>query len=143
MLTEEAIVDAVKKMLTGRVNDLLEEMPYPIPAIEFSGYRGAETICPLVVLSSCERTEKERLIYLDAYSMMIAFTLPESRESELYSYTYAAAVKKAVLENPTLGGVLDRAVIARCKYTQPKKENCGEGAGAEVLLRLTIEEMRV
>jgi len=71
LLIEEAILDAVKSLLSGRVNELLSEHRCSIPAIEFSTYEGAECVCPSVVLSLCERTEKERLIYLDAYSLAL------------------------------------------------------------------------
>jgi hypothetical protein len=40
---EEKILNSVKKLLTGRVNELLGETEYPIPPVEFGNYRGGST----------------------------------------------------------------------------------------------------
>jgi hypothetical protein len=83
--------------------------------------------------------EKERIIILDAYSLSITFSLPETPESELFCYAYSAAVCKALQENPTLGGVADRAVMIAKKYIPPKKINCGQGWELVLTLRITVE----
>ena len=136
---ETRIIAAVRKLLTGKVNDLLGVMEYPVPLIEFTDYKGGSVVSPDISFSSCEKTEKERIIRLDAYSMSITFTLPETSESELYCYAYSGAVGRAFYDDPTLGGVVDRAVITGKKYVQPKRANCGEGWELIVSLRLTIE----
>jgi hypothetical protein len=111
-----------------------------IPLFEISDFQGGAAVVPVIALSGCERTEKERVIKLDAYSMAIAFTLPETPESELHCYAYAAAVCKALGENPTLGGVVDRAVVTWKKYVQPKKPHCGENWEVVITLRVTVEK---
>ena len=136
---EMRILGAVRKMLTVRVNEILGQEEFSIPFIEFGEYTGNSTVSPVITLSTCERTEKERIIQLDAYSLMIAFSLPENPDSELHCYTYAAAVCKALVENPSLGGIVDRAVISGRKYQPPKKPGCGEGWGQVLTLRLTVE----
>jgi len=138
---EQRIIEAVRKLLTVRVNEILGDWEFLIPVIEFSNFANRHTVAPTVSLVSCERTEKERIIRLDAYSLSISFTLPETQETELYCYGYAAAVCKAIGENPTLGGVADRAVVSGKKYSQPKKPGCGEDWEMVITLRVTVEEL--
>ena len=137
---EQQIIDAVRKVLIGRVNELLSESEYQIPLIEFGSYQGGNSIVPGITLSTCERTEKERIVRLDSYSLTITFSLTETPESELYCYAYAGALSRAVYDDPTLGGVVDRAVVAGKKYVQPKKPYCGENWEVTINLRVTIEE---
>jgi hypothetical protein len=40
LFVEEAIMAAVKRLLSGRVNEILGEAEYPIPPVEFGNYRG-------------------------------------------------------------------------------------------------------
>jgi len=138
---EQRIIEAIRGLLKGRVNEILSEWEFLIPVVEFSNFANRHTVVPAVSLVSCERTEKERIIRLDAYSLSISFTLPETQETELYCYGYAAAVCKAIGENPTLGGVVDRAVISGKKYSQPKKPGCGEDWETVIALRITVEGM--
>jgi hypothetical protein len=56
----------------------------------------------VIALSTCERSEKERIIRLDAYTLAIAFTVPEHPDGERNCYAYAGAVAAALGENPTL-----------------------------------------
>jgi len=138
---ESRIIAAVQELLTGRVNGILSGFEYSIPVIEFGGWQGASSVVPVISLTACERSEKERIILLEAYSLTIAFSLPEMPESELYCYAYAGALSRAVYDDPTLGGVVDRAIVTGKKYLQPKKVNCGEGWGLIITLRLTLEGM--
>jgi hypothetical protein len=140
---EQQIIDAVKKLLTERVNELLGELQYNIPPVEFGNYTGSTVVVPVISLTSCERTEKERIILQDAYSLTITFILPETQESELYCYTYSNAFDKAVSEDTTLGGVADRAVITTKKYAPPKKADCGQGWELNITVRVTVEGMKV
>ena len=140
-LIEARIIEAVRKLLAGRVNELLGESEYQIPLIEFGNYQGGNSITPGITLSTCERTEKERIVRLDSYLMTITFSLSETPESELYCYAYAGAVGRAVFDDPTLDGVLDRVVIVGKKYVSPKKPHCGESWEVVISLRLTIEGM--
>ncbi len=138
---EQQILEAVRMMLSGRVNEILSKWEFLIPVVEFSSFANRHTVAPVITLVSCERTEKERIIRLDAYSLSISFTLPETQETELYCYGYAAAVCKAIGENPTLGGIVDRAVVSGKKYSQPKKPGCGEDWEMVIALRVTVEEI--
>jgi hypothetical protein len=140
MFVEENILNAVKKLLAGRVNELLGEMEYPIPTVEFgpSGYGGSSVVVPVVSLSTCERSEKERIIRLDAYTLTVTFTVPEWPEGERNCYAYAASVATALKENPTLGGAADRAELTGKKYTAPKQSGIGGEWTVVLTLRVTI-----
>jgi hypothetical protein len=138
---EQRIITAVRKLLTGRVNEILANWKFLIPVIEFGNIGGGYATAPVITLSSCERTEKERIIRLDAYSLTISFSLQEHPDGELYCYGYAHAAGKALGEDVTLGGVADRAVISGTKYVPPKKANCGVGWGVVISLRVTVETM--
>ena len=138
---EQQIIEAIRGLLAGRVNEILRDWEYLIPIIEFGAIGCGYATSPVISISSCERTEKERIIKLDAYSVSITFTLQEHPDGELYCYGYATAFTKALGENPTLGGIADRAVVTGKKYVQPKKPNCGEGWGMVITLRVTVEGM--
>jgi hypothetical protein len=141
LFVEEAIIGAVKRLLSGRVNELLGETEYPIPIIEFAKYRGGSTVVPVISLSTCERSEKERIVRLDAYSLTITFTVPEYPEGERNCYAYASSVATALGENPTLGGIVDRAVLAGKKYAPPKQSGTGGDWEVVLTLRVTVEGM--
>jgi len=134
---EQRIIDAIKKLLTGRVNEIFSNWDLIIHIIEFGSFKSKYVVAPVVSLSSCERTEKERIISQDAYTASITFTLQENEDGELYCYGYAYAFEKALKENVTLGGIADRAVITDKKYFQPKKVKCGEGWGLVINMRIT------
>jgi hypothetical protein len=139
LFIEEKLLNSVKKLLSGRVNELLGETEYPIPPVEFGAYLGGSAVVPVVALSTCERSEKERIIRLDAYTLTIAFTVPESPDGERNCYAYAGAVATALGENPTLSGVADRAVLAGKKYVPPKHSGTGGNWEAVLTLRLTVQ----
>jgi len=136
---ETRIIEAIKKILTGRVNEILQNDEFDVPVIEYGNYAGGNAVSPSVVLAFCESSEKERLIKQDTYSLIITFELPETIESELQCYAYCAAICKALKENPTLGGIADRAVITGEKFVPPKKPLCGQGWGVVISLRITVE----
>jgi len=136
---EHQIISVAREIFTERVNEMLCDMRFPVPPVEFADYFGGSAVVPAVVLSSCERTEKERITLLDAYSLTVTFTLPETPESELQCYAYSGAISRAIYDNPTLCGVADRAVITGKKYLSPKKPNCGEGWQLVISLRVTVE----
>ena len=136
---EQQIIEAVKRLLDGRVNEIFSDWELLIPVVEFSKFQNKFVVSPVVSLSGGERTEKERLIKIDAYTVSINFTLQEHEDGELYCYGYAYAFEKALKENVTLGGIADRAVITGKKYVSPKKPNCGEGWGLVISMRITID----
>jgi hypothetical protein len=140
---EESIVGAVKRLLSGRVNELLGETEYPIPPVEFGTYRGGSAVAPTIILSACEQTEKERIIRLDVYSLTIAFAVPEHPAGERNCYAYAGAVATALGNDPTLGGTVGRAELTGKKYIPPKQGGTGGEWGTSLTLRITIEETSV
>jgi hypothetical protein len=141
LFIEEIIINSFKSLLTGRVNELLEGTEYPIPPIEFSNYRGGSVVVPTIALSACERSEKERIIRLDAYTLTITFAVPEHPTGERNCYAYASMVATVLLENPTLGGAVSRAALAGKKYAPPKHPGTGEGWEVEQKIRVLVEEM--
>jgi hypothetical protein len=139
LFIEEILLNSVKKLLSGRVNALLAETEYPIPPIEFGTYRGGSAVAPVISLSTCERTEKERIARLDAYSLTITFTVPEHPAGDRNCYAYAASVATALKENPTLGGAVDRAELTGKKYSLPKCAGTGADWGITLTVRITTE----
>jgi hypothetical protein len=139
LFIEENIINSIGKMLSGRVNELLGEMEYPVPPIELGDYRGGSVAVPVVALSGCERSEKERIVRLDAYSLTISFNLPETPGNEVCGYAYAAAVDRALAEDPTLGGVASRAGMTGKKHVPPKHPGTGEGWETILTLRVSVE----
>ena len=113
---EARIIGAVRGLLSGAVNERLKELKFEVPLVEFGNYGDGHTISPVVTLASCEQTEKERVIRQDVYSLTITFSVQESEDSELYCYAYSAALGRAFYDDPTLGGIVDRAVITGKKY---------------------------
>jgi hypothetical protein len=140
LFIEENIINSLKSLLAGRVNELLGETEYPIPPIEFGSYRGGSFVASVIALSTCERTEKERIIRLDAYTLTIAFTVPEHPAGDRNCYAYAASVATALKENPTLGGAASRVELTGKKYTPPKQSGTGGDWELILTLRITIEE---
>ena len=144
LFIEENIINSVRKLLSGRVNALLGETEYPIPPVEFGNYRGGSAVVgacsPVISLSTCERTEKERAVRLDVYTLTITFTVPEWPGGERNCYAYASSVATALKENPTLGGVVDhRAELTGKKYIPPKQSGTGGEWTIILTLRITVE----
>jgi hypothetical protein len=141
---EEILLNSVKKLLSGRVNELLGETEYPILPIEFTKYRGGSTVVgacsPVITLSTCERSEKERIVLLDAYTLTITFSVPEHPDGERNCYAYAGAVAAALGEDPTLDGVASRAVLTGKKYSPPKCVGMGAEWGVILTVRVVVEE---
>ena len=63
---ESRIIGAVRGVLTGRVNEILGKAEYFIPLVEFGDYVPSNAVAPVIMLSSCEMSEKERIIRIDA-----------------------------------------------------------------------------
>ena len=141
LFIEKAITGAVEKLLSGRVNEIFGNWEIVVPIIEFGNIGGMYAVAPTITLSGCERTEKERIIRQDAYSLNITFTLQEHEDGELYCYGYSSAFCKALGEDVTLGGIANSAVITSKKYVPPKKPYNGEGWGLVLTLRVTVENL--
>jgi hypothetical protein len=136
---ETKIISAVRNLLTVRVNEIFSDWEIVVPIIEFGNIGSRYALSPVITLSSCEQSEKERIIRLDADSMQITLSLREHEDGELYCYGYAYAFAKALGEDITLGGIVDKAVITGKKYVPPKKANCGEGWELIITMRITVE----
>ena len=118
----------------------MREDSLDVPIIEFCGNGCGYGAVPVVALHSCERTEKEWIIRLAAYTVTVTFALPESFETEEQCYCYCAAICRAIKEQPTLSGVVDRTQVLGEKYTPPKTQGCGESWCVSITLRVTLEE---
>jgi len=136
---EQRIINAVKKLLSGKFNDYLRLLDFQIPFVEFGIFRGVNVVAPLISISSCEQTEKERIVKQDIYSLTVAFPVLDCVESELFCFAYADAFYKALGDDVTLGGVVDRAVVTAKKYVPPKKINCGMDWEVVLTLKITVE----
>jgi hypothetical protein len=139
LFIEEIILNSLKSLLIGPVNELLGETEYPIPPIEFGVYRGGSAVGPVITLSTGERTEKERIIRLDVYTLTITLYVPEWPDGERNCYAYAWAAAAAFEENPTLGGIASRAVLAGKKYVPPKQSGTGGEWAVVLTLSVTVE----
>jgi hypothetical protein len=139
---EESIIGEVKRLLVGRVNELLGEAEFAVPPIELGRYRGGDVAVPVIGLSAGERTEKERIVRAEAYGLTIAFVVPEMPEGERRCYAYAAAVATALGEDVTLGGVVDRAELTGKRYGPPKQPGAGGSWELVLSLRITIERVK-
>jgi hypothetical protein len=137
---EEIILNSVKSLLSGRVNELLGEAEFLIPPVEFTHKPngGYYAITPELGIATCERSEKDRIVLLDAYKVTIVFTCPE-QNGERNGYAYAASVDRSLRENPTLGGLVDYALLVKKEYKAPKRPGTGEPWEAVLTLRITTE----
>jgi len=134
---ETKIINAVKEIILGRVNEIFSNYDILTPIIEFGKYNRA--VVPAITLTGCETTEKERIVKLDAYTLTVSCTVPDTPDSEIFCYGYNHAFCKAVGENPTLGGIVDRATVTERKYTPPKIAGSGQDWQVLITLRVTVE----
>jgi hypothetical protein len=118
----------------------LEDAERAVPLVEFSPSPpgGYLITAPEVRLVTGERTEKDRIIGLDVYSLTVTFTVPENG-GERNCYAYAGAVERALREDPTLSGTADRAFLFKKEYHAPKRPDMGEPWELVLTLRVTTE----
>jgi hypothetical protein len=139
LFIEEIVLNSVRGLLSGRVNELLGEAEYSVPLVEFGNCRGGSVTVPSLALATCERGEKERIVRVEAYSLTITFAVPDYPAGERSCYAYASTVATALKENPTLDGAVDRAELTGKRYVPPKVAGVGDWE-AVLSLRITIEE---
>jgi hypothetical protein len=101
---------------------------------------GGGDMIPDLRLAECERTEKERIIQAEVYTLTIALTVPEP-EAERNAYAYAAAFVQALGEDPALGWIAGRAELIKKVYTPPKHPYAGGSWETVFTVYVTIERM--
>ncbi|GHV46209.1 hypothetical protein AGMMS49546_33770 [Spirochaetia bacterium] len=136
---EHNILSAIENLLTGRANELLGEAEFQIAPFEFGAPVGVGAVEPVLRLTECERSEKERIVRLDSYALMLTLQVPEGPYGGRDAYAYGAVISRAVAENCTLGDMVDRAVMTGKKYVPPKTPHCGEGWQVELKLHILPE----
>jgi len=138
---EKKIKGAIRKLLVDDVNKFLEELSFHVPTLEFGTHSGREVIIPNVSLSACEQSEKERIVFVNAYAVNVSIPVDDSRDwdGELLAFAYGAAIRRAVRLNSSLGGLVDRTVITNMDYVEPKRRFCGDRWIAAARLRVTVE----
>jgi len=140
MFAEIAIANAVKKLLCEDANRLLEALDFRIPYFEFGDYSGNDVVNPDITILSCERSEKERIVLVNAYAVEIAVPVADcGHDGELFAYAYGAAISGAARLNGTLDGIVDRIAVTECRYAPPKRRNCGDCWIVAIKLRVTVE----
>jgi hypothetical protein len=135
---EESILNAVKSLLLGRVNELLGEAVFLIPPIEFTHRPGESyySVSPELGIASGERSEKDRILLLDVYGVTISFLCNGERDC----YVYAATVDQALREDPSLGGTVDYALLVKKEYRAPKLRGAGDRWEVVLTLRISVED---
>jgi len=138
---EKKVKSAVKGLLVDDVNKLLEELSFHVPTLEFGTHSGREVIIPNVSLTACEQSEKERIVFVNAYAVEISLPVDDLRDwdGELLAFAYGAAIRRAVRLNSSLGGLVDRTVITNMDYVEPKRRFCGDRWIVAARLRVTVE----
>jgi len=138
---EKKILGAIRKLFVDDVNKLLEELSFHVPTLEFGTHGGREVIIPNVSLSACEQSEKERIVFVNAYAVEISLPVDDLRDwdGELLAFAYGAAVRRAVRLNSSLDGIVDRTVITNMDYVEPKRRFCGDRWIVAARLRVTVE----
>jgi len=134
---EQKIIDAIKNIIIERVNEIIANYEIFMPNLGFAEFNSG--VVPVITLTECETTEKDRIIRLDAYSLTVSLTVPDKEESEIFCFGYNHAFNKAINEYPTLGGIADRVVVTNKKYTPPKALGCGLDWEVVISLRITVE----
>jgi hypothetical protein len=132
---EERILGAVWVLVLDGVNDELLKMDDDVPELEMRGgcLAGAayvkHPVRGTVGLEAVERTEKERIVRLDAYRVIVTLNA-----SERYCYRYAYALEKAIENDVTLGGIVERVLFEKKVYKKTLN-----GMDAVFTLRITVE----
>jgi hypothetical protein len=131
---EEVLIEMTEKLLGGAANDYLSEFDVAIPLFEVEGSR--QLVCfgvrPEIEISECELTEKERVIKSEAYTLKITF----QNKSKNLIYYYAYAIQRAIDDDVSFGGIVDRVTLVHKKYQQ--KNN---GCEIIITLRATLESL--
>jgi hypothetical protein len=115
---EEMLLEMTEELLSSAVNYYLNELDETVPLFEIEKKRslGAYGVKPLIDITECELSEKERVIKLQAYTLTITFCV-KGFENKRLLYIYAYAIEKAIACDPTFCGVADRVALTHKKYS--------------------------
>jgi len=138
---EGAVLNAVRRLLVDDVNKLLEGLSFHVPLFEFGNHSGREVAVPGVSLSWCGRTEKERVVFVNAYAVEVTVPVEDLREwdGETLMFAYGAAIDTAISLNKSLGGIVDNVLVTKRDYVQPTRRYCGDCWILALKLRVTVE----
>lgn len=134
MIPEEAILIAARALLTGEVNAILahieeeEADEVRCPNLEVPSGFSAPPARPGhydLSIAQAETEEKDRIVKVSRYALTVSVEA-SGRFPAMQCYRYAAAVERALQENPTLGGVASYVSVTRKNYVFPKVPEGGE-----------------
>jgi hypothetical protein len=132
---EEKIEGAVWVLLLSGVNDFLEGIDDDVPALEGPGF-GSRSPGAVVEFAAAERTEKERIVRMDAYTVKITINAAAS-----FCYRYAYALDKAIEADWTLGGLAERIQFEKRVYKKTINGGGNPACKAVFNLRVTVEQV--
>jgi hypothetical protein len=89
-----------------------------------------------LLIAAAERTEKERIVRLDAYTVKITFNAAAS-----FCYRYAYALDKAIEADWTLGGLAERVSFEKRVYKKTFDGRGNPACEAVFTLRITAEAL--
>jgi len=131
MTIEERVLDGIWALLLGDVNEALVGLQRQVALFERrrGGSLGGFGCQAEVALLDVERTEKERFLKIDAFTVTVEFaaSLPDC-------YVYAWALDEALRQDATLGGLVDNVVFVSRRYLKE-----GPGNNAQFKLRVIVE----
>jgi hypothetical protein len=133
---EPRILEALRHLLTGRVNELLLELHHQIPLVENGHFDSFSAVSPVITIGNSKITEKERIIHQRTFKVKITLEVAESPDSELLCYFYINAFLRALIKNPTLYAVAQYASAVKTDVIPPKKPNCGESWQVKLSLKI-------
>jgi hypothetical protein len=136
---EEMLLEMTAALLGGAVNFYLNELDETLPQFEIDVRHklGGYGVVPVIDISECELSDKERVIKLQAYTLKISFSVKGSENKRLL-YVYAYAIEQAINDDVTFGGVADRVALVHKKYSQ-KTADLWE---IVISVRAVVETMR-
>jgi len=138
---ETRIAAALERLLLEDANRLLDALPVQLAPIELGEHAGAEIVRPSIAAASSRRTEKERVVLLDAYAIEIKYAVFDRQGQEacrLLPY-YTACIRRAVRRNGTLGGLVDRIALLETRHEPAEKGFAADHWTGTARLRATAE----
>jgi hypothetical protein len=149
MIAEEAILSAARVLFTTEVNTALAQIEEEeadevrCPNLEAHTGFGVHPDHPgsfKLSIADVETEEKDRIIKVSRYALY-AVIEASGCDADRQCYRYAAAVGRALRENPTLRGIASFCTVTRKVYTFPKIAESGERYRLTVTIAVTMEEI--